>query len=228
MDNNVESLTFSHPVPRHPVFARDRLAAKKMRRKVFWSQCLVCECEREFSTVSANCLTCSEKPRIAARLLNKRSYPDKCTIHGETEHSVLRGICLTCFNTNGDPRVDPDSRATPRRISRRYGLHTYLDECHKHGQTEFSTLHGKCLQCFTTAGVHRRKPITIYDRPLAVGALKSYRCKSPFGYIMIGAKDDNDAWVEAKRSSDRVYRIDLEIWDVELGYYVNANAGDIR
>jgi hypothetical protein len=35
--------------------------------------------------------------------------------------------------------------------------------------------------------------------PLAAKGLKSYRYKGRYGYIMIGAKDDNDAIREAAR-----------------------------
>jgi len=52
-----------------------------------------------------------------------------------------------------------------------------------------------------------------YDKPLAAKGLISYRCKSPYGYVMIGAKDNADAWKEAKRSTDRPY--DLDVWDGE-------------
>lgn len=53
--------------------------------------------------------------------------------------------------------------------------------------------------------------------PLAAKGLISYRYKGRFGWIMIGAKDDNDALNEAKRSiSDKTHKIDnvnLQIWD---------------
>lgn len=40
----------------------------------------------------------------------------------------------------------------------------------------------------------------LVDRPLAAPGLTSYRYRSKWGYIMIGARDDNDALREALRS----------------------------
>lgn len=55
--------------------------------------------------------------------------------------------------------------------------------------------------------------MTLTDKPLAMPGLTSYRCRSPYGWIMIGAKDDADAWREAQRSSDSVSRDGLQVWD---------------
>lgn len=57
-----------------------------------------------------------------------------------------------------------------------------------------------------------------HDRPLAAPGLISYRCKGRFGWIMIGAKDHDDAMREARRSVDRLgadlpRREDLQIWN---------------
>lgn len=51
------------------------------------------------------------------------------------------------------------------------------------------------------------------SKPLAAPGLLSYRCKSAFGWIMIGAKDDDDAFVQAKRSNVKAKREDLQIWN---------------
>lgn len=53
------------------------------------------------------------------------------------------------------------------------------------------------------------------DKPLAAEGLIAYRCKGPFGWIMIGATDDEDAMNEARRSTDKPGR--LERWNGE-GY----------
>lgn len=55
----------------------------------------------------------------------------------------------------------------------------------------------------------------LHDKPMATKGLLSYRCKGRYGFIMIGAKDDQDAFNEAKRSSDSVKRENLEKWDGE-------------
>lgn len=51
------------------------------------------------------------------------------------------------------------------------------------------------------------------DIPMAAPGLISYRCKSPYGWIMIGATNDDDAMNEARRSSPSAKRSDLEIWN---------------
>lgn len=56
-------------------------------------------------------------------------------------------------------------------------------------------------------------PPAIHDRPLAAEGLLSYRCKGRYGWIMIGAKDHDDAMREARRSSNDVTESGLQIWD---------------
>lgn len=52
------------------------------------------------------------------------------------------------------------------------------------------------------------------NRPIAAYGLKSYRYKGAYGYIMIGAKNDDDALKEAHRSvSYPVAMENLEAWD---------------
>lgn len=51
------------------------------------------------------------------------------------------------------------------------------------------------------------------DRPCAAPGLVSYRCKGRFGWIMIGARDAEDALREAKRSSDSATAENLQVWD---------------
>lgn len=50
-----------------------------------------------------------------------------------------------------------------------------------------------------------------WERPCAAQGLISYRARSRFGWIMIGARDDADAWREARRSTD--CPTDLQVWD---------------
>lgn len=52
-----------------------------------------------------------------------------------------------------------------------------------------------------------------HNRPLAAKGLISYRCKSAYGWIMIGATDHDDAMREAFRSSSVARRDDLQIWN---------------
>lgn len=53
----------------------------------------------------------------------------------------------------------------------------------------------------------------LWDRPLADPGLVSYRLLGRYGYIMIGARDHEDAMREAARSTPDPKRSDLEIWD---------------
>lgn len=56
------------------------------------------------------------------------------------------------------------------------------------------------------------KPMT--ERPLAAEGLISYRCRNRYGWTMIGAKDDDDALREARRSWDPgAEKQHLEVWD---------------
>lgn len=55
--------------------------------------------------------------------------------------------------------------------------------------------------------------ISFHDKPVAAHGLTSYRYKGRYGWIMIGAKDDNDALNEAQRStSDKVTMENLQVW----------------
>jgi hypothetical protein len=49
--------------------------------------------------------------------------------------------------------------------------------------------------------------------PCAAPGLTSYRCRLPFGWIMIGARDHDDAMREALRSSDAARRENLQVWN---------------
>lgn len=60
---------------------------------------------------------------------------------------------------------------------------------------------------------HVTPRLKFHDKPLAATPFKSYRCRVPYGYIMIGAKDDDDALNEAKRSSEFALRENLERWN---------------
>jgi hypothetical protein len=55
--------------------------------------------------------------------------------------------------------------------------------------------------------------MNITNKPLAAEGFTSYRCKSSYGWIMIGARDNEDAMREALRSCDKAKREDLQIWN---------------
>lgn len=80
------------------------------------------------------------------------------------------------------------------------------------------------------------KPPSLHhsEKPLAAAGLISYRCKGPFGYIMIGATSDDDALSQARHSSPQVQAGALERWDgvryspVEMPAEVRGEANDAR
>jgi hypothetical protein len=65
-------------------------------------------------------------------------------------------------------------------------------------------------------------PITA--RPLAARGLISYRLKGPYGWIMIGATDHDDALREAARSTQAPAREALEVWNGETYVAVSWDA----
>jgi hypothetical protein len=63
----------------------------------------------------------------------------------------------------------------------------------------------------------------LHDRPMAARGLTSYRIPDRYGgYVMIGAKDHKDAMREARRSTPKPKREELEVWNGEK--YVKAHA----
>lgn len=58
-----------------------------------------------------------------------------------------------------------------------------------------------------------------YDRPCASKGLTSYRYKGRYGWIMIGAHNDDDALREAKRSTDNVGIDNLQVWNEAQSSY---------
>lgn len=60
----------------------------------------------------------------------------------------------------------------------------------------------------------------VCNKPLAAAGRTSYRCRGRFGWIMIGARDVDDAMCEARRSSAFALRENLQVWDGK--HYVPA------
>lgn len=58
------------------------------------------------------------------------------------------------------------------------------------------------------------RELNLHDKPLADKGLSSYRCRSPYGgWIMIGAKNDQEAMCEALRSNSSCTKDGLQIWN---------------
>lgn len=66
---------------------------------------------------------------------------------------------------------------------------------------------------------------TAQNAPLAANGLQSYRYQGRHGYIMIGARDTQDALRQAHRSvSDGRVSVDnLEVWNGQINNYVKVN-----
>lgn len=55
-------------------------------------------------------------------------------------------------------------------------------------------------------------PLT--ERPLAAPGLISYRALGTYGWIMIGARNDQDALIDGQRSTHKQLTLaDLQVWD---------------
>ena len=55
--------------------------------------------------------------------------------------------------------------------------------------------------------------MNFYDKPVACEPYKSYRYRGGYGWIMIGAIDDDEALREARRSTDGVVVSNLQRWN---------------
>jgi len=59
------------------------------------------------------------------------------------------------------------------------------------------------------------------DRPCAASPLISYRAMGSFGWIMIGAWDNQDALREGQRSTNKQLTLaDVQVWNAEQGRYI--------
>jgi hypothetical protein len=70
--------------------------------------------------------------------------------------------------------------------------------------------------------VHRTKHQRMHELPCAAQGLISYRYKGPYGWIMIGAKDHDDAMRQAARSTREAVIGNLEVWDSGNRAYVGV------
>ncbi len=66
---------------------------------------------------------------------------------------------------------------------------------------------------------HPWASLPIVERPCASEGLTSYRYKGRYGWIMIGAHNDDDALWEAGRSTDNINIDNLQVWDEEQSSY---------
>jgi hypothetical protein len=156
--------------PAHPDLiqqGKNYAAARNSRASHYQGVCLT-HGWQNFETKNKKCPLCRKRAgapykdgaRAEARRVGHKDYLGECAAHGTVAHSVAHGKCLSCFNSVGARRVnDAGGRPqfdTPRAIARRAGESWYPDECGAHGWTRYSTIHAKCLDCFTSTG-HPRK-----------------------------------------------------------------------
>lgn len=53
-----------------------------------------------------------------------------------------------------------------------------------------------------------------HNKPLAAAGLLSYRYRGRYGWVMIGAKDNDDALLQAQQSTDEAVTSDrLQLWN---------------
>lgn len=95
-----------------------RIRARREGRKTYDAYCGTCGDTTEFHVSSGTCSSCTnsvgrgrkadpvaQNPvRVAARKAGSTTYLGDCAIHGETAFNTVRGKCLQCFNSLGQPR----------------------------------------------------------------------------------------------------------------------------
>ncbi len=62
--------------------------------------------------------------------------------------------------------------------------------------------------------------LPLYERPMAMKGLTSYRVMGRYGWVMIGASNIEDAMREGGRSTPNPDRSTLQVWDGDLEKYV--------
>lgn len=83
-----------------------------------------------------------------AREMLLEQFVDCCPTHGIVRFWTKTGNCVDCTKSDRGPDSD-------RAAARREGKPHFYAVCEEHGNAKFSVLHGKCLMCFTTAGLSR-------------------------------------------------------------------------
>lgn len=103
------------------------------------------------------------------------SYEDLCVTHGLTQHLTQPGrefaACVQCVAEKPDI-----TRAEARAV----GYATFPSVCEQHGSTAHSVAHGKCLKCYTSAGIER---VGAVGRPAADGARATARRAGDATYL---------------------------------------------
>lgn len=70
-----------------------------------------------------------------------------------------------------------------------------------------------CSRTEDAAALHRASLAHSCNRSLAADGLTSYRCRNRFGWTMIGARSDKEAFKEAQRSWEDSRLEDLQRWN---------------
>lgn len=139
---NSGQLTFSHVCPKHG-------------QTIFCSLtgvCLTCYGEMKLHKVAE---------RVIIRTLGGDRFMADCVEHGESPHRLKGESCVRCGGSS-----------SPRALAVRAGNPVYVETCAKCGPADHSVRTGKCLICFTSAGLVRRLKPT---NPRAVARKKGLK-----------------------------------------------------
>lgn len=133
-------------------------------------------------------------------------YRNNCPQHGETDHCA--GRCVIC---------------DPRHAARKRETATYVAQCATHGETTFALQTGKCLTCYTAAGVVRRGKTaraiaraagartyrgrceTHGETEFGVQSGKCLTCFNSLGYVRSSAPRGDPLRTEARRNGEPTY-----------------------
>lgn len=160
---NTKSHLVAHPRLVAMTMGRDEWIDPKGRRRSV----------HDMSVVGADPVRRGPKGNIArvnARAAGDSTYIANCPTHGDVQHSVLHGKCLSCFNTVGQPRkswINTGGPVSVRSQARKDGNATYIAPCPTHGNVPHNTVFGKCLTCYTTHGTRRKRGTVTVDEPTA-------------------------------------------------------------
>jgi hypothetical protein len=117
----------------------------------------------QFDTETGACLSClSEIRGLPARQTYEAAhgdaYPAPCGEHGPAALArCSNGKCVLCYDAAGRKRKGRPG--DPIRIAARAsGASSYRSTCTVHGETDFHTIRGRCLDCFTSLGYPRKVP----------------------------------------------------------------------
>lgn len=134
----------------------DRKAALKAGNSEFTAICAI-HGSTLFDAPTGACLSCvAEKSELPVRLAYGSSYavafPMPCERHGDDALAHYpSNRCTQCYDARGRPLAERSARA----VARSAGEKLFRSTCPTHGETDHYVSHGRCADCYTSAGAVR-------------------------------------------------------------------------